>query len=105
MDNMQNQLNKRVRLEIIMSEAVQEDFLTEMDFAVPGFRYTLVPEVKGKGYTTPKQGDAVWPQLNTMLIIYCTEEEAARALVIVKGLREKYPTEGAACYKSYAEEL
>jgi hypothetical protein len=100
-----NAAAEKVRLEIIMSEAVYEDFLTEADFAVPGIKYTRIADALGRGNTTPKQGDAVWPQYNTVIIIYCTPDEAARIIVIVKGLREKYPTEGVACFRSIAEEI
>jgi hypothetical protein len=88
-----------------MSEAIQEDFLEEVDFAVPGIKFTQVTDAKGRGWTTPKQGNAIWPQFNTIITIHCTEAEAARVLVIVKALREKFPTEGLACFRTNSVEL
>ncbi|MDR0909666.1 MAG: hypothetical protein LBM77_07860 [Spirochaetaceae bacterium] len=95
----------KVRMELIMSEAIQEEFLTDIDMACPGIKYTQVVDAKGRGNTTPKQGDAIWPQFNTIITIYCSREEAARVLIIAKSLRQKFPTEGVACFRSEAEEL
>jgi hypothetical protein len=97
--------DKLVRLEIITSEAVVDDLVKEADFAVPGFKYTQVPDAHGRGCTVPKMNDAIWPERNSVFTIYCTEDEASRLLVIVKALRERYSMEGVACFKSYAEEL
>jgi hypothetical protein len=95
----------RIRLEVILSQAIQDDFLNDIGFAVPGIKYTQVPDVAGRGFTAPKLGDAIWPQLNSIFVIYCTEEEANRVLAVVKRLRTRYADEGAACFKSEAEEV
>ncbi|GMO63620.1 MAG: hypothetical protein Ta2A_10810 [Treponemataceae bacterium] len=96
---------KQIRLELTMSQAIEDDFLTDVDFAVPGIKYTQIADVAGRGYSVPKLGSAIWPQLNTMFIIYCTEEEAERVFSVVKGLRKRYADEGFACFKSEAEEM
>jgi hypothetical protein len=95
----------KVRLEIITSEAVSEDFVAQTNYAVPDFAYTKVPVAHGRGNTSPKLGEATWPEINVVFTIYCTEEEAGRILAIVGMMRGKYPDEGVACFKSYAEEL
>lgn len=95
----------RVRLEIIMSQALEDDFLNALVQAVPTHKYTKVSGVTGRGYSVPKLGDAVWPQENTMFIMYCDPEEAARTLGVVAAIRKEYAGEGLACFKSEAEEL
>jgi hypothetical protein len=95
----------KVRLEITMSEAMDEDFKTQIQFAIPGVHWTRIPQTHGTGHQSPKMGDPTWPQLNSTYIIDCSEDESSRILVVVKALREQYPDEGAACFKSYAEEL
>jgi hypothetical protein len=97
---------KKTRLEIVMSEAIVDDFLERADFAVSGFKYTEIPSSHGRGNTDPKRGDAIWPELNSVFNLYLSEEDAARIVLVVKGLREKYPTEGVSCFKtSGVEEL
>jgi hypothetical protein len=88
-----------------MSEAMDEDFKTQIKFAVPGIKWTRIPETHGTGNQSPKMGDATWPQLNSTYMIYCSEDDASRIQVIIRALREQYPTEGLACFKSMAEEL
>ena len=95
----------RTRLEVILSQAIQNDFLSDINFAVPDIKYTQIADASGRGFTIPKLGDAIWPQLNTIFVIYCTEEESNKVLAVVKRLRERYADEGAACFKSEAEEM
>ena len=71
---------QRVRVEIICSQALEEDFAEEFEKSKVGKHYTKISPVMGAGYSNPHLGDAVWPQLNTMYIIYCSEEEAEKRL-------------------------
>jgi hypothetical protein len=48
-------------------------------------------------------GDGIWPQLNTMYIIFCTEDEEKIILSILEDLRKEYIGEGIACFVSDAE--
>ena len=102
-----NEINgiRRVRMEIIFSQALEEDFQQEFAERKVGLHFTKIPSVMGAGYGNPRLGDSVWPQLNTMYIIYCDRDEAAELKSIVKKLREKYPTECVGCFISEAEEF
>ena len=55
---------KLQRLEIIMSQSIEEDFVTAFMKEDTGRMFTKLPMVMGRGVTDPKMGDAVWPQLN-----------------------------------------
>jgi hypothetical protein len=96
---------KRTRLEIIMSQALEDDFLRELETAIPGGKYTKLSGVHGKGFSVPKLGDAVWPQENTLFILYAAESEEKSITAIVQKLRKEYLGEGVACFKSGAEEI
>ena len=91
------------RVELIFSQALEEDF-------IEAFRqnmiknFTELPTVKGQGFSTPKLGDEIWPQLNAMLIVYCSDEDEEKIEKIVADLRKKYITEGIACFVSKAHE-
>lgn len=87
-----------VRIEIICSQALEEDFNEEFKNAGVAKRYTKISPVMGAGYSDPHLGDAVWPQLNLMYIIYCDDDEAKKIQDIVVKLRKLFITEGIACF-------
>ncbi len=94
---------KMKRIEIFCSQAIEEDFIkgfTENKIKC----YTEFPEVRGTGYSTPKLGSDIWPQLNCMFILFCTKSDAAIVKEIVTSIREKYKDEGIACYVGKAKE-
>jgi hypothetical protein len=96
---------KKIRLEVITSQAIEDDFLLKMEQAIPEYKYTMLSGVYGRGYSVPKLGNAIWPQENTQFIVYCSESDAEIILGIVKEIRAEYTGEGIACYRSEAEEL
>ena len=87
------------RIEIIFSQSLEED-LFEAFKDIPEARFfTLIPEVHGRGYTSPKMGDPVWPELNKLMIIYTDSDPAvARIEEGVSKVRESYPDEGCAFF-------
>lgn len=91
---------KLQRLEIVMSQSIEEDFVSAFMKEDTGRMFTKLPVVMGRGVTDPKMGDAVWPQLNCMYIIICTKEQAEVTKDIVSRLHQEYPYEGLACFTS-----
>ena len=94
--------NKLKRVEIIFSAAVDEDFAEGFKKNKIGSHFTKISGVTGAGFSNPKLGDSVWPQLNEMIIVYCPKEEAEKIVELAKEIREKYPMEGIACFMSKA---
>jgi hypothetical protein len=88
------------RLDIIISQSIDDDFMMACEAKKVGQMFTKVPQVLGKGFSVPKMGDNVWPQINTMYCIFCSDEEANAVIDILKELREKYLGEGIACFVS-----
>ncbi len=91
-------MTERIRVEIICSQALEEDFAEEFENNNVGKKFTKIANVMGAGWSNPHLGDAVWPQLNTMYIIYCDKEESEKIIQIVSKLRKLYHTEGIACF-------
>ena len=94
--------NKLKRVEVIFSAALDEDFVEGFKKNKIGSHFTKISGVTGAGFSNPKLGDAVWPQLNEMLIVYCPKDEAEKIIELAEQLREKYPMEGVACFVSKA---
>ena len=94
---------KLKRVEIILSAAVDEDFMDGFKKKGIGAHYTKISGVTGAGFSNPKLGDSVWPQLNEMIVVYCSKDEAEKIVDLAKDIREKYPMEGIACFVSKAK--
>jgi hypothetical protein len=87
------------RIEIIFSQAIEEDVLLALKAIPEAQFFTLIPGVKGRGYTTPKMGDAVWPEENELMIIYCMSDEASGQIEnAIKKLQGIYTNEGLALF-------
>jgi len=91
-----------VRLDLMFTQAMEEDILEEFDKYQVGQNYSKTSNVIGKGCSNPKMGDSIWPQLNSMYVIFCSMEEAQIIRRIVIDLRLRYPMEGIACFVSSA---
>ncbi|GMO59898.1 MAG: hypothetical protein Ta2A_05960 [Treponemataceae bacterium] len=98
-----------IKLEVILSQAIEEDLVQAIEnfSGVNGnkIRYTKFADVTGRGYSSPKLGDAVWPQFNSAFFIFCSADECEYLLEAIDKLRRVYPDEGLACFKSKAEEV
>ena len=105
LENIKIHAGVQKRVEIIFSQAVEEDFVAEFKEQQVGLKYTKLANVMGAGFSNPRLGDAIWPQLNMMYIIYCSEEDCAKIIGIVENLREKYMGEGIACFVSESTEV
>ena len=100
--NKDEKKKKLKRVEIIFSAALDEDFVDGFKKNKIGAHFTKLSGVTGAGFSNPKLGDAVWPQLNEMLIVYCSKDEAEKIIELAEQIREKYPMEGIACFLSKA---
>lgn len=93
------------RFEIVMNQAVEEDFFELCKKYDVGKAYTKYDDVCGKGLQNPKMGDAVWPQFNITLVIVCDSTEASKYVQIIKELRINSPDEGVFCSVSEVDTI
>jgi hypothetical protein len=83
-----------MRIEIIANHPVEENILEAFAEARVAQRYTRYPSVMGVGRSGPKMGDAIWPEENFVLVIWCEDEEARTIERAVAGVKERFPDEG-----------
>jgi hypothetical protein len=76
------------------SDSIQENILEALKDHGVGKYYTLYPNVMGVGSSGPRMGDAIWPEENFALIIWCEEEEARGIVQAAAEVKEKFPDEG-----------
>ena len=83
-----------MRIEIIANHSVEENILEALAEAQAGKHYTRYPSVMGVGRSGPKMGDAIWPEENFALVIWCDEDEARTIERAVASVKERFPEEG-----------
>jgi len=83
-----------IRVEIIANHSVEENILEALAQAQVGKYYTKIPNIFGVGSSGPRMGDAVWPEENFALVIWCEKEEALAIKRVVDSVKKKFPDEG-----------
>jgi hypothetical protein len=83
-----------MRIEVIANHSVEENILEAFKYEGVGKYYTKYPSIFGVGSSGPRMGDAVWPEENFALIIWCEEEEARGIARAVSTVKEHFPDEG-----------
>jgi hypothetical protein len=83
-----------LRIEIIANHSVEENILEAFAEEQVGKHYTKFPDVYGVGSAGPRMGDAIWPEVNFALVIWCEEDEARGIERAVAHVKEHFPDEG-----------
>jgi len=83
-----------IRVEIIANHSVEENILEALAKENVGKYYTKYPNILGVGSAGPRMGDAVWPEENFALVIWCAEDEARAIKRAVDSVKQKFPGEG-----------
>jgi hypothetical protein len=83
-----------MRIEIIANHSVEENIIEAFAEAKVAQRYTRYPNVMGVGRSGPKMGDAIWPEENFALVIWCEDDEARTIERALAGVKERFPGEG-----------
>ena len=83
-----------IRVEIIANHSVEENILEALAREGAGKYYTRYPNVLGTGSSGPRMGDAVWPEENFVLVIWCEDEESRAIARAVASVKERFPGEG-----------
>ncbi|MDR3020832.1 MAG: hypothetical protein LBU66_08030 [Treponema sp.] len=83
-----------IRIEIIANQSVEENILEALAREQVGKHYTKIPNIFGVGSAGPRMGDAVWPEENFSLVIWCEDDEAQGVKRAVYSVKEKFPGEG-----------
>jgi hypothetical protein len=83
-----------IRLEIIANHSVEENIIEAFKYEGVGKNYTKYPNIFGVGSSGPRMGDAIWPEENFALVIWCEEEEAHGIARAVAEVKKHFPDEG-----------
>ncbi|MDR1025486.1 MAG: hypothetical protein LBL56_07130, partial [Treponema sp.] len=83
-----------LRIEIVANHSVEENILDAFLQEGVGKYYTKYPNIFGVGSSGPRMGDAVWPEENFSLVLWCEEEEARGVARAVAAVKTQFPDEG-----------
>ena len=90
------------RIEVMISQAIaidfEENYLKECKKLGIKCKFTKIENVMGQGNSSPKLGNSIWPQLNSLYIIYCEDDVAEKISLMVSQINKSYPGEGAAVF-------
>jgi len=88
-----------MRIEVVANRSVEENLLDAFREEGVAKFYTKYPAVLGIGSSGPRMGDAIWPEENFVLVVWCEDEEVygiEKAIVTVK---KQFPDEGIKFFK------
>ncbi|MDR0374260.1 MAG: hypothetical protein LBH85_00850, partial [Treponema sp.] len=88
-----------IRIEIIANHSVEENILEAFQHEKAAAYYTRFPGVFGVGASGPRMGDAVWPEENFVIVVWCEEAEAERIERAVASVKKHFPDEGIKLFK------
>jgi hypothetical protein len=83
-----------MRIEIIANLTVEENIMDALRNEGVAKFYTKMPAVHGVGGCGPRMGDAVWPEENFVMVVWCGKEEALGIERAVNRVKETFPNEG-----------
>lgn len=87
-------ITKLCRCEIIANQSVEDDIIELLETTIPDFEYTIDENLCGRGRSSRKLGNSVWPEMNFVLTAYVTEDDAELVRTCINQIKEKFPHEG-----------
>ncbi|HEY3396556.1 MAG TPA: hypothetical protein VGM19_02755 [Armatimonadota bacterium] len=75
---------------LILDQSVEgeaEEALADMGLN----HFTKLADVAGAGETGPRQGDPIWPGLNTVMLIYMPSDQIPAVVERLHAIRDSYP--------------
>ncbi|MDR2071052.1 MAG: hypothetical protein LBP81_06530 [Treponema sp.] len=83
-----------IRIEIVANHSVEENILEALKNEGAAKFYTKYPNVNGVGGCGPRMGDAIWPEENFALVIWCEPDEARDIERAINKVKKVFPDEG-----------
>jgi hypothetical protein len=88
-----------IRIEIIANHSVEENIFEAFQREKAAAYYTRFPSVFGVGASGPRMGDAIWPEENIVIVVWCEDAEAERVERAIGSVKQQFPDEGIKLFK------
>jgi hypothetical protein len=83
-----------IRIEIIANQSVQREIVNTLEQVIPGFLYSIIPLIHGRGKKEYKLGTTTWPETNFILIAYGDDLIEKTVQSVIRHIKAKFPDEG-----------
>lgn len=95
-----------MKMVMIVYNEVMDEEVMEILKGCAMQNYTKASDLHGRGASSgTHEGNDIWPGLNRMLYIACTEQDAQKILSCVRHLRKEYGHEGIKAFVLPLEEM
>jgi hypothetical protein len=88
-----------IRVEIIANHSVEENILEAFQAEGVAKYYTKIPLIFGVGSSGPRMGDAIWPEENFIIVVWCEKDEAEGIERAIATVKQQFPDEGIKLFK------
>ncbi|MCR4580137.1 MAG: efflux RND transporter permease subunit [Treponema sp.] len=82
------------RCEIIANQSVEDDIIELLERKITGFEYTIDENLYGRGHTSRKLGNSVWPEMNFVLTAYVKSNCVEEINHCIDEVKKRFPREG-----------
>ena len=82
------------RIDIILDQTIEDIFIERLYALLPGAPFSLIRATLGNGASGPRMGTAVWPEENSLFIIYTKSPETETIQSILTQMRIAHPNNG-----------
>ncbi|MCQ2591448.1 MAG: hypothetical protein MJ188_01580 [Treponema sp.] len=105
MENTEEIMEPVYRAEIMSNQSVQDDIVELLEQELPGIQYTIIPDAHGRGNSSRKLGDTIWPEMNFVLFAYTDKIGAKKIKAIIQAVKSRFPNEGISVFFTKGEEI
>ena len=88
------------RLEIIVNQSIEDEVVSILESLHYGEAFTHFAPVFGRGNSGRREGTGVWPERNSLYLIFIKDQEAELFLNEIRRIKEEFPDEGIRCVVS-----
>ncbi|MDA3850901.1 MAG: hypothetical protein PF447_06480 [Spirochaetaceae bacterium] len=82
------------RLEIMVNSSLEVDVMEILEHIESKGYFTKLNNVHGTGSSGPRRGDHIWPEENTLFIIYEEDDICESIILGLNSIKERYPDVG-----------
>ncbi|MDC7232898.1 MAG: hypothetical protein PQJ58_06675 [Spirochaetales bacterium] len=88
------------RVEIMINQSITEDLIEGLQKQDLYHACTRWTPVYGLGNAGPREGSPVWPESNSVFLLFLEEEQLDALSPLIHDLKREFPEEGLKCFIS-----
>jgi len=85
------------RLEIIVNQSIEDEVVFLLESLHYGEAFTHFSSVFGRGNSGRREGTGVWPERNSLYLVFIQDQEVGLFLNEILRIKEEFSDEGIRC--------